>query len=166
MSKTPTNPSKFTHMAREDECIISPVCEYKVFSNLDVPDNATFVILVPMFVNDISTYHETKMKVRYQPDDNMDPQTARNLNPGEMPEHGVTYRRIDGGAEIYTTHFTKFIVTGEGVNCWNRRLMRKVAVLIYSGLDTTDSEPVANIRLYLCGLHYNIEAYKQVQCSV
>ena len=163
LGETPTNPTRFMHLVKDDECIVCPVCEFKTCYNSDFPENTRFNIFLPHFTKEIEK--KIEQTVKFQTEDDQDIYTAQRLKSGENPKDspGVTFITTRNGVEIYTTHFTKFIVTAEAINCWNSWLNREICVLIYAKLVPNKLGMAADLCFYLFGLHYSTEAYTQVK---
>ena len=156
-----TNSSEFIHMDKNNECIICPMCEFKIYCNADLPNNARFGIFLPLLLK--KNEKIAGQTVKFQNGRQQGIEMARRLRPGENLKDfpGVSYISNKNGVTLLT-HFTKFIVTADGIDCRNSWLNRTIGVLFYSKMTKTDVGAYADIHVYLCGLHYKVEAYKQV----
>ena len=147
---------RFRHMFPENDCIISPICEF-FFKGSDIPNLARFHIEVPHIVKDI---HHIRKKIKVQHWHNRILSDAKYLTSIQTPEE-VYYKINSQCVELFTPHFCQFFISAEGINCCSGR----AAMLAFSKMEWSDSGPLANLALYFGSVHHMYNDYRQVNTS-
>ena len=110
-----TNFRTFSHLVEESDCIISPMCEFELSSYDDVPKGAWYTIQVPHIVKNETI--ESKIMVKHRDKYRKTFGYALRLVTGEEPpvddNVNVYYRFHEKFIEIFTHHFSQFIIYAE-----------------------------------------------------
>ena len=162
---------RLSHLVRENDTVISPMCEFELHSYMDIPKGAWYKIQVPHIVNNIAEARD-QIRVKYQDKHGEFIDYAEMLLPEEGPpvdSVNVYYRLCHRHVEIFTPHFSQFIVYAkntpieqlttipEPINCCTRG----AEMLVFTKM-MTEGE-LLELSVYLCSSHYPDRDYKQVK---
>ena len=75
-------------------------------------------------------------------------------------EEDIQYDIDDKYVNIYTSHFSLYIVTAEGINCCASSVLAQV---MGSLRNIRDAKPLASVKICLSSILYQIEDYKKVR---
>ena len=110
-----TNFKTFRHLVEESDCIISPMCEFELSSYDDIHEGAWYTIQVPHIVKNGKI--ESKIMVKHRDKTRRKIGYALKLLTGEEPpiddNVNVYYRFHEKFIEIFTHHFSQFIIYAE-----------------------------------------------------
>ena len=106
----------FNNIVKENDCIVGPMCEFEFHSYADIPRGAWIKIEVPHIVRN----HKIERKIRVISRDRYQDciEYAIRLQPKEeLPgfdfNPNIYYRVSDTHVDIFTQHFSQFIVYAE-----------------------------------------------------
>ena len=105
----------FRHCVKKTDCNVSPMCEFEFHSYDNIPEGAFIKIEVPHIVKN----YEVSKKIRVMSRDRYQEsiEYAQRLEPGQKPRSGsIYYRYTEEYIEIFTHHFSQFIVYAEKTN--------------------------------------------------
>ena len=158
--KIHTNHAKFMNHVHRNDCLVGPICEYHLqpFLNKSERQAGKFKIQIPHILKDIK-------KVRHQirvSHGNLHSDSPLKVERKLMNySRGGVYYDIDKYyVTIYTSHFTGYIVTAEGIQCCAQSAnthffgsIRKIP----------GTEPLARLKVYFSSIHTDITDYKEVR---
>ena len=103
------------NFVKENDCIVSPLCELEFHGFGDIPKGAWIKIQVPHIVKNPKIQDNIKVLSRDRYQESIE--YAQKLLPGqEPPDHRhIYYRFCEETIEIFTQHFSQFIVYAK--NC-------------------------------------------------
>ena len=173
-----TNFRAFSHLVKEDDCMISPMCEFELHNYDDIPQGAWYTIQVPHIVKNFII--ERKIKVTHRDKHTKTFGYALKLLTGEEPPSddnvNVYYRLHEKYIEIFTQHFSQFIIYAEnttlqavmGVMAMDPlQCCARAAELLVFGkwhLEMND-DATLEISIVMCSLHYTRTDLKQVSLN-
>ena len=153
-----TDPAKFIHHIPKENCLIAPICEYRLqpAEGHTLPKNVKYKIQIPHIIKNIdevqhhiSIFHgnihcrDPGLKVAKQ-----------NSSTDRLP-HDIDDKYIN----IYTSHFSGFIVTAQGITC----CATNTNVLIFGSLrNHPEDGPVATVKIVFASNHINCKDFRQV----
>ena len=156
------NHAPFQHHVPANECIVGPICEYSIHALIDSPTllpDAKYKLQIPHIIKDIEA---VKHRIRV---------THRNIHsdvnnlklepePGQSKNVEVWYKADNRFITIYTSHFSGYIVTVEGINCCSG----SANLLLFGSLvSIPDEERLATLKVYMSSAHSTqIRDYKTV----
>ena len=145
--------SIFRSLFLEEECVLSPVLEFCLFSMFKLAKQSWFTIAVPL--NNIE-YIKGKLKIWHQSKDAGTARDAKLLETGQKPTRSDTvyYKFTSFGLEIFTHQFSQFVITSERCDSF-------AELLVFVKMEMRE-RPVANFTLYLCSLYNENSNYRQV----
>ena len=150
---------RFRHLVGKDDCIISPICEFYLKNTIEVHHEAKFRIKVPHIMT-FSKKITDNIRVKYQRNQASDfTDVRRGTTEEEVQSLNMAFQCTDTFVEIFTSHFCKFLVTSQSLNCCSR----SIEMLVFSQFDETVDEPLASVSVFLCSLHYRDKDYRQVR---
>ena len=148
---------RFIDLVPENDCIISPICEYHL-KRVDATreeENIRFRIQVPHTLNDYELV-EGKIKVkRVQKEVTSD---AMRFTRHQSPEE-VYYKYNRKYVELFTPKFSQYIIYAEGI----RHCCGSAAIVAFSKMTWGDVGPLATVTAYLCNANYGYGDYRQVR---
>ena len=169
-----TNYARFLHHIPDDDCLVSPICEYhlqKPYQELILgktievkflkprPDGVKYRIQIPHIVKDVDKV-QSLIRVRHGNLHNdvllekLSPQTQGGNISLDVNEEFVT---------INTNHFTGYIVTAKHINCCGK----SANIHVFGSLrNIPKARPLATVKVYLSSIHSNIKDYQFVSISV
>ena len=160
----------FNHLVTESDCIVSPMCEFEFHSYDDIPEGAWIKIEVPHIVKNLDI--ESKIRVisrdRYQECT----EYAQKLEPEQEPYdcENIYYRFAGNCLEIFTHHFSQFIVFAENTTLKEVIDMnaleccsRSAEMLVFTKWVTKELDyPLLEVNLYFCSMYYEMKEYMRV----
>ena len=153
LGKFHTDSSIFRSLFLEEECVLSPVLEFCLFSIFKLAKQSWFTIAVPL---ENKEYIKGKLKIWHQSKDARTARDAKLLEAGQKPTRldTVYYKFTSYGLEIFTHQFSQFIITSERCDSF-------AELLVFVKMEMR-GRPVANFTLYLCSLYNENSNYRQV----
>ena len=164
-----TNFRTFSHLVEENDCIISPMCEFELHNYNDIPKGAWYTIQVPHIVKNPSI--ESKIMIKHRDKYKKTFTHALRLLTGEPPTDDIVnvyYRFHDKYIEIFTHHFSQFIAYAE--NTTIKRVMgvsgiacclNALRLLVFGIRHDLNFSSLIEIVVVLCSLQSKAES-KQV----
>ena len=146
------NHAQFQHLVPANECIVGPICEYSIHALIYSPalqPGAKYKLQIPHVIRDIE---EVKHHIRVRHGNihgdahnlKLGPELLQSNNAEEWYEvdnHFIT---------IYTSNFSGYIVTVEGINCCSG----SANLLLFGSLtNAPDEEPLATLKVYMSSAH-------------
>ena len=148
------NHAPFQHLVPSNECIVGPICEYSIHLLINSPapqPGAKYKLRIPHIIKDIEA---VKHLIKIRHGDILS--DSRNLKletgPGQSKNSEVWFEVDNHFITIYTSHFSGYIVTLEGINCCSG----SANVLLFGSLtnDQTGTEqPLAILKVYMSSAH-------------
>ena len=164
------NFKKFSHFVKESDCIVGPMCEFEFHSYEDIPEGVWIKIQVPHIVKNPKIEDNIRVISRDRYQECIE--YAQSLEQGEEPfdNQNIYYRFGDRYIEIFTHHFSQFIVFAENVTLnevLHKDAMeccgRSAEMLVFTKWVTKKSNhPLLEVTLYLCSMYYEKEDYRRV----
>ena len=142
---------RFRHLVGENDCIISPICDFN-FKGSTLPEGSRFRIQVSHIVGDSGPQKQIKVKHGLTNEFS----AAKYITNCDRNSEDVYFNCNSSKVDIYTRHFSKYIIYAENLNCCGKR----VAMLGFSKMPK--SGRMATVILYFCSRHYMFEGYKEV----
>ena len=164
--------SQLKHLVGPNDTIIGPICVFELHRYKDIPKGAWYKIQVPHIVKNIAEARD-KIKFKYQDQHQESIRYAKCLLSGEDPpidSVNVYYRLCCNHVEIFTMHFSQFIIYAENtpieelitipepINCCTR----SGELLVFA----LELDPAIQLSVYLCSSHYPDRDYRQVVYSI
>ena len=162
----------FKQCVKGNDCIVGPMCEFEFHSYYDILKGAWYKIDIPHIVKNPKV--EDKIKVisrdRYQESI----EYAQRLQEMEEPPdyENIYYRLNERNLEIFTHHFSQFIVYAEsttldevmGKDNILHFCSKHVELLIFTKWTQKDFcvKPLLEVCLQMCSLYHEETGYKQV----
>ena len=151
-----TDPTKFFCHIHEKDCLVASICEYHLqpFIGRILPRSTKYKIQVPHIVRNVQQASES-IRIKHGDIHNGSLLAVQRLEKGkyEIDEKYVT---------IYTSHFSGYIVTAEGINCCSK----SVNVLLFGSLvNNPEIEPLVTVKVYMSSIHSQIKDYDAVRKS-
>ena len=146
-----TNLSEFVGVIPEEECIIAPMTEYHYypFKGEETLKEQKFIINIPHCLPEESQWDDVKVRMG---DSKF--VTIERLNESTQQE---TYFTVDENfIAISTSHFSKICPSCRQHCCYDKAIL-----LVFGSLQPLPIS-AASVRPFFCGIHYNIEDYRQV----
>ena len=162
------------HLVKESDCIVSPMCEFEFHSYDDIPEGAWIKIEVPHIVKnlDIASKIRVISRDRYQ----KCTEYAQKLEPEQEPYdyENIYYRFGESYLEIFTHHFSQFIVFAENTTLDEvmdkhnlHSCSKNVELLIFTKwIQNYASGPLLEVSLNMCSLQHEEKDYRQVCIAV
>ena len=148
---------RFRHLVPENDCIISPICEFH-FHGSNTQPKPKFTLLIPHIVVNIERTSQY-IKVKFQMKQGEVLQKAKHFTLGAPVTAGeVFYKTHNGYIEILTDHFTKFFVTAKEIEC----CCHSALVLVFSKMNCESDPHIADVGVCFASLHYKTQDYLQV----
>ena len=148
---------RFSHLVGENDCIISPICEY-FFKNRDKSrKQAIFRLQVLHIVDDIEDVRN-RIEVQFQLRRNTSLVKAEEFHEKQLTSSDVVYKLHQNHVEIFCGHFSSIIITGKAIQC----CCKSTNIMVFSKIDQQDDPPIADVAMYFTSLHYKIKDYEQV----
>ena len=168
--KIHTNPSKCIQYISENDCLVPPICEYYLqkpyhenslckhfkiqipeqsFTVNASPPSQKYKIQIPHIVTDVERVRP-HLKVRHGNLHNMTP--ALDSRQYHIDENYVT---------IFTTHFSRSIITAEGIKCCGQN----ANLLFFGSLKShpcTQPPTMATVKVFISN---KIKDYQDVRCT-
>ena len=150
---------RFTHLVKDTDCIIGPICDYHIFNSpRQASERKNFIIEIPHIVMNIEEVNG-KIQVMRQPGGSpvlipIQPQLSEN----KAESNGAFFSVGKSHIKIFTPHFSRYIVTAKAINCCSG----SAEMLIFSKMDMNGAQPLFHVNIYLCSLHYVLQDYSQV----
>ena len=148
-----TNPTKFRHHIPSNDCLVAPICEYHLqpFIGRILPPATKYKIQVPHIVRNV---HQARRLIRIRQGDIH----SRSVLPVQKLEK-YKYEMDEKYMTIYTSHFSGYIVTAEGINCCSK----SANVLLFGSLaNNPEMGPLVTVKIYLASIKSQIKDYKAV----
>ena len=146
------NHAPFQHLVPANECIVGPICEYSIHALIYSPalqPGAKYKLQIPHIIRDIEAVkHHIRVRHGNIHSD------AHNLKLGpellQSNNTEVSYEVDNHFITIYTSHFSGYIVTVEGINCCSG----SANLLLFGCLSNAPSEdPLATLKVYMSSVH-------------
>ena len=158
-----TDHSSFAHLAHEWECIVSPICEFQVVDLSETPQQEYFRLQVPHIIQDIKAARD-KIRVQLLSNDDEDTKNAKNLLGLQKAaeDNQVKFSVVGKYVEIFTRHFSRIVVSAEGID----HCCRQVKMLVFSKLIppmVKRPKPRANAVVFFTSSFAEISDYLQVR---
>ena len=157
-----TNHAKFINLVQENDCLVGPICEYHFQPSLykSEPQVGKYKIQIPHIVKDIRTLRR-HIRVSHGDIHSDSPlQVERKLMNYSQ---GDVYYDIDKNyVTIFTSHFTGYIVTAEGIQCCAQSANTH---FFGSNRKLPGTKPLARLKVYFSSIHTDITDYKEVRYS-
>ena len=165
------NFESFKHLVHESDCVVGPMCEFEFHSYDDIPEGAWVKIEVPHIVKNLDIVRKIRVISRDRYQECIE--YAQKLEPEQDPPdcENIYYRFGESYLEIFTHHFSQFIVYAENTtlqevkNKHNQHSCSKsVELLIYTKWiqKDYDSGPLLEVTLNMCSLQHGEKDYRQV----
>ena len=152
-----TDHRRFRHLVGENDCIISPICEYHFHGSSTHP-KPKFRLLIPHIVRNIEkTGGCIQVKLQLKQGEVLQ-KVNHFTSEAPIATGDVLYKTHGSYIEILTDHFTKFIVTAKEIECCSHSSV----VLVFLRMDRESSPTIADIRICFASLHYEKQDYLQV----
>ena len=112
------NIKMLNHLVKENDCIVGPMCEFEFHSYEEIPEGAWIKIQVPHIVKNLTV--EDRIKVISRDRHHTCIEYAQRLKQGEDPPdcENVYYRFNERYVEIFTHHFSEFLVYAENTTLY------------------------------------------------
>ena len=149
-----TDPIKYLHLIPTHECLIAPICLFSIYPLLggySLPSDLTFQLKVPHIVKDLS---QVKSHIRVRREDSLIP-------PANVAGSSPFYEIDENYIYVYTSNFSKVIVTAEGINCCSSR----ANISVFGSLDHFGEESKAIVHVFFSSMHNAIPDYQNVSFS-
>ena len=146
------NHAPFQHLVPSNECIVGPICEYSVHVLIDSPvlqPDAKYKLQIPHIIRDIEA---VKHHIRVRHGNIHSEAHNLKLGPALLQSNNaeVWYEVDNHFITIYTSHFSGYIVTVEGINCCSG----SANLLLFGSLvSIPDEEPLATLKVYMSSAH-------------
>ena len=142
---------RFRHLVGENDCIISPVCDFD-FKGSELPDGSRFRMQVCHIVRDPRHFRDIRVKYGLR-NEMFD---AKNISNCGTYSDEVYFKCNSRFIDISTRHFSEYIIYAEARNCCGQ----SIAVV---GFSKMKSSTLATIILHFCSLHYMEYGYREVR---
>ena len=156
------NHAPFQHLVPANECIVGPICEYSIHALIDSPTllpDAKYKLQIPHIIRDIEA---VKHRIRVRHGNVHSDVNNLKLEPEPLQSHNaeVWYEVDKRFITIYTSHFSGYIVTVEGINCCGG----SANLLLFGSLmSIPDEEPLVTLKVYMSSAHSaQIKDYRTV----
>ena len=154
LGKFQTDYATFRKLLRDYECVLSPVLEFCLFSCYELAEQAWYTIAIPLANIDLvkgtlKVWHKSKF-IRTAVH-------AKFLEAGQKPSRldTVYYKFSPFGLDIFTHHFSQFIITSEGCS-------RNAKLMVFTAQEKRGTDSVIYLGFYLCSLYSERADYEQV----
>ena len=153
LGKFQTDYATFRKLFR-DECVLSPVLEFCLFSCYELAEQAWYTIAIPLANIDLV---KGKLKVWHKSKLSRTAVHAKFLKAGQKPSRldTVYYKFSPFGLDIFTHHFSQFIITSEGCS-------RNAKLLVFTAQEQRGTDSVIYLGFYLCSLYSERADYERV----
>ena len=166
-----TDLSKFAHLVRDTECIVSPVCDLHVeFTKGNMQERQPFKLLIPHIMKDFQLAKE-QSRIQIFEHSNKDPLTVLPLGETEEDTSALPLKQVKplfcvsrNYVELFCNHFCQILVSAEAAGC----CCQSANLLVFSRMDPPNeytSLPLANMKIYLTSLLTNMDDFFQVFIS-
>ena len=147
---------RFRHLVEENDCIISPICE---FFRKGAHTNERFTIEVPHILRDIP---EARAKIAVKYRTHSEGTFSQAPTSSQMRSSEDTYFDYNSmHVDIHTRNLGNFFILAEDTNCCSKNAL----MLAFCKMEEDGQTPVADIFLYFASLHYRYQDYRQVNIN-
>ena len=166
-----TNHDRFLKHISEQECLVSPICEYFLYpypksdTTKDMENACTslskdhlYLIQVPHVIEDVYKKEE-HIRVKHGNIHSAKPPLAVEQSSNSEQPDQVSFTVDPKYVNIYTNHFSGFIVTVEAINCCSE----SAYALMFGSLKKCPKEdPLVSLKVYLSNKLVKIQDYNWV----
>ena len=165
-----TNHGQFLKHISERECLVSPICEYflqpelkdpkncKENSSTTQPKDQRYLIRIPHAIKDIDKV-EKRIRIKHGNIHSGIPPLIVERKPNSRHPDHVSFTVDQKYVNIYTYHFSGFIVTVENINCCSGSTY---AVMFGSLKKVLEQDPLVTLKVFLSSNLGKIEDYRSV----
>ena len=152
---------RFRHLIPENDCIISPICEFH-FHGSTIQPKPKFRLLIPhILCNTEKTARY--IQVKFQQKQGGVLQQAKHLNSQyPVASNDVIFELHSRNVEILTDHFSEFLITAKEIEC----CCHSALVLVFSRMNCESNPTIADIGICFASLHFKIQDYLQVTRNI
>ena len=151
-----TNHAKFLDHIPENDCVVSPICEYHLqpFIGSKLPTDIIYTLQVPHVVSDVP---EARKSLKIQ---HISTERAALINKGDLRKKPERYEIDEKYVTIYTSHFCAYIVTAKIVD----HCSGNANILLFGDLsqDPETERSEATVKVYFSSIHSEISDYRSV----
>ena len=152
------NHAPFQHLVPSNECIVGPICEYSVHGMIHGPivEGKRYKLMIPHILTDVD---KLKHHIRLR---HVHIHGKVQVIDEETKNPDVNFAVNKNYVTIYTSHFSKYIVTVEGINCCSG----SANMLLFGSLtNVQEAEPMVTLKVYMSSKHMEIRDYESVSRS-
>ena len=165
-----TDHGRFLKHISERECLVAPICEYflkpdledkqdnKENSSTTQPKDKRYLIRIPHAIKDIDRVNN-RIRVKHGNIHSGVPLLIVQQNPNFKHTDHVSFTVDRKYVNIYTNHFSGYIVTLEDINCCSGSAY---ALMFGSLKKVPGQDPLATLKVYLSNSLVEIEDYRSV----
>ena len=160
------NHAPFQHLVPSNECIVGPICEYSVHPLINSPTRSSelmYQLQIPHIIKDIEKVRHC-IRVRHGSIRSQVQNLKLVQEPIESGNAEAWYEVDKRFITIYTSHFSGYIVTLEGINCCSG----SANLLLFGCLSNAPPEdPLATLKVYMSSGHSTqIRDYRTVSATI
>ena len=157
-----TDPAKFIHHIPKRHCLVAPICEYclqPASSNTPLK-KVKYIIQIPHIVTDIE---RVRHHIRVFHGNIHSQESDLKIKKQNSEEKGLHFDIDEKYINIYTSHFSGFIVTADAITCCANR----ANLLIFGSLrNHSDVPPIATVKVVFASNHIKCKDYIHVSINV
>ena len=167
-----TNNARFIHHVPDDDCLVSPICEYhlqqpyreqslherlKIPIPPHLPEDPKYQIDIPHIVKDVDN---VRPHIRVQHGNLHSGKPALETHSLENCKSNISFDIDEDYVTIHTNHFSGYIVSAKCINCCGQ----KANVHLFASLrNIPEATPLATAKVYLSSIHSDIKDYQCVR---
>ena len=166
-----TNHGQFLKHVSKRECLVAPICEYFLKPNLEddpvnnnennsttEPKDQQYLIQIPHAIKDIDKV-KNHIRIKHGNIHSGVPPLVVDRNPNSKHPDHVSFTIDRKYVNIFTNHFSGYIVTVEDINCCSGSAN---ALMFGSLKKLPGQDPLATLKVYLSNSLVEIEDYRSV----
>ena len=168
-----TNHARFMHHVPDDDCLVSPICEYHLQKPYcehtlskrygiqipphSKPEDIKYRIEIPHIVKDIAN---VRPHIRVRHGNLHSGLPALQKHSAKTQKGKFSFDLDEDYVTIYTNHFSGYIVSAKCINCCGQ----SANVHVFASLrNIPDTKPLARVKVYLSSNHSDIQDYMCVR---
>ena len=165
-----TNHGQFLKHIPERECLVAPICGYflkpdledkqdnKENSSTTQPKDQRYLIRIPHVIKDVDRV-ENHIRIKHGNIRSGVPPLIVDRNPNSRHPDHVSFTVDRKYINIYTNHFSGFIVTIKDINCCSGSAY---ALMFGSLKKVPEQDPLVTLKVYFSNNFLKIEDYRSV----
>ncbi len=168
LGKIHTDHWNYQHLVNKEDCIISPVWQFHLFSKEPTKprkpkqqQTGRFHIKVPHIVQNISSVVANAIQVYKLDNADKKTETLHCLRLGQSPNRipGTSFGVDAKYVHIFARHFCKFLVKAEAIVCCSR----SAGMFVFSGHDPDNA--MAHVSVWTSSPHFKTPHYLKVSTA-